>query len=171
MSNPRHRLDCSLAPRGDRGREGRRHTRGATAALLVAAWAVACLWVGPAHAQPLGVQDRADAASRMILLGVAQGINSLPPASAQSFSYEYDAQLDTFVPSAQLGPAVFRSPRAIGPGQLSLRVASSYFELYGDMGTIPYRVTGFPGEPELFTRLGLEVGAKVGLITSPWATA
>jgi hypothetical protein len=121
------------------------------------------LWCAPALAQPLGVQDRANAASQMILLGVSQGINSLPPTSGQSFSYEYDPQLDTYVASGKLGPAVFRSPRTIGPGKFSVRGAASFFELYKNLGTIPYRITGFPDEPELFTRLGLEVDAKVGL--------
>src|SRR5882672_5366874 len=61
-----------------------------------------------------GAQCRADAASKMIVLGVQQGISSLPPTSGQSFSYEFNPELDTYVTSERLGPTSFRAPQTIG---------------------------------------------------------
>src|SRR5579862_5121466 len=73
-----------------------------------------------------GGQSRADAASEMIVLGVQQGISSLPPTSGQAFTYDYNAELGTFVASEQLGPTVLRSPQTIGANRFSVRVAASY---------------------------------------------
>src|SRR5512147_841571 len=81
------------------------------------------------NANQFGGQDRADAASRMIVLGVQQGISSLPPTSGQSFTYEFDPVLTTYVSSERLGPTALRSPQTIGLNRLSLRVAASYFEV------------------------------------------
>ncbi len=41
-----------------------------------------------------GSQFRADAARRMIVLVVQQGIDSLPPVSGQAFGYDYDLPAD-----------------------------------------------------------------------------
>jgi len=66
------------------------------------AWLVAvttALWPGLLLAQspnPFGVQDRADAVSRLIVLGVQQGISSLPPTSGQPLAYKSAPQLDTY---------------------------------------------------------------------------
>ena len=57
-----------------------------------------------ARAQAFGFQQRADAASLMILLGVSQGIETLPPSSGQAFLYQYDPTLDTYVASKRPGP-------------------------------------------------------------------
>ncbi len=113
-----------------------------------------------------GGQDRADAASQMIVLGVQQGISSLPPTSGQSFQYTFDADLGTYVPSAQLGPTSFRSPQTVGAGRFCFRFATSYFELSETEGPIPYLVNPppEPGNAPGIAALGLNADAKVGLI-------
>jgi hypothetical protein len=111
-----------------------------------------------------GGQDRADAAARMIVLGVQQGISSLPPTSGQSFTYEFDPTLATYAPSTQLGPTSFRSPQTVGAGKFSFRFATSYFELSDTKGPIPYLVNQPPGTAFGVTELGLKPDAKVGLI-------
>lgn len=117
-----------------------------------------------AHAQnnaAFGVQQRADAAQQMILLGVSQGVSSLPPTSGQSFVYEYDEALDTYKATGFLGPTAYRSPLTIGKGRMSLRFAGSYFELSNTQNPINYQVTGLAAP--LFTKFGLKTDAKVGL--------
>jgi hypothetical protein len=117
-----------------------------------------------AHAQSnaaFGVQQRADAAQQMILLGVSQGVSSLPPTSGQSFVYEYDDALDTYKATGLLGPTAYRSPLTIGKGRMSLRVAASYFELSNTQAPIDYQVNGL--ERPLYTKFGLKTDAKVGL--------
>jgi len=122
----------------------------------------------PAARAQFGTQSRADAARRMILLGVSQGIQSLPPTNAQSFAYEFDFDLNSYVATGRLGPVMSRSAYTIGKGKLSTRLAGSYFSLSEDFGTIPYSLrprrggTNLPGE--LFTRLGLDVEARVGVL-------
>src|SRR5512145_2727904 len=91
---------------------------------------------------PFGLQGRADAASQMIVLGVQQGIPSLPPSSGQAVTYDYNEELGTFVESEQLGPTVLRAPQTIGARRLSLRFATSYFELGETFAPIVYNVTG-----------------------------
>lgn len=108
-----------------------------------------------------GVQQRADAAQQMILLGVSQGISNLPPTSGQSFVYEYDEALDTYKATGLLGPTAYRSPLTIGKGKMSVRVAGSYFQLNNNQNPINYQVTGL-SDP-LYTKFGLQTKAKVGL--------
>ena len=72
---------------------------------------------------PFGLQQRADAVSQMIVLGVQQGISSLPPTSGQAFTYDYNAELGTFVESEQLGPTVLRSTQTIGASARHLRIS------------------------------------------------
>ncbi|MEW6268454.1 MAG: hypothetical protein AB1689_04050 [Thermodesulfobacteriota bacterium] len=108
-----------------------------------------------------GVQQRADAARQLIILGVSQGISSLPPTTGQSFVYEYDEALDTYKATGLLGPTAYRSPLTLGKGKMSLRVAGSYFELVNTQNPIDYEVTGL-AQP-VFTKFGLKVNAKVGL--------
>ena len=117
-----------------------------------------------AHAQSnaaFGVQQRADAAQQMILLGVSQGISNLPPTSGQSFVYEYDEALDTYKATGLLGPTAYRSPLTIGKGRMSVRVASSYFALNNTQNPINYEVNGL--QQPLYTKFGLQTRAKVGL--------
>ena len=97
--------------------------------------------VGFAELARLGGQDRADAAGRMIALAVQQGIDALPPASGQSFTWTFDPRRDTPVRSRYLGPTVLRTPDTIGRGRLALRVAASYFELDDTLGPIDNVVT------------------------------
>jgi hypothetical protein len=117
-----------------------------------------------------GGQDRANAARQMIILGVQQGIATLPPMSGQAFSYEYDPASDTYVRSKRLGPTSLRSPQTVGAGHLSLRVATSYFDLGDNLGPIPYRVQSdqpLPGQTQPLAGvalLGLNASAKVGVI-------
>jgi hypothetical protein len=117
-----------------------------------------------------GGQDRADAAREMIILGVQQGIATLPPMSGQAFSYAYDPASDTYVRSKRLGPTVLRSPQTVGAGHLSLRVATSYFALHGSPGPIPYHIQSdqpLPGQTQPLTGvalIGVDASAKVGAI-------
>jgi hypothetical protein len=131
--------------------------------------------VGRGHAQgndQFGGQFRADAASQMIVLGVQQGISSLPPTSGQAFTYDYNAELGTFVASEQLGPTVLRAPQTIGANRLSLRAAVSYFSLSKTFDAIPYKLTvpqnsGFPpdnpGAPT-YAEFGMSASAHVTLL-------
>jgi len=128
------------------------------------------LLAGSAIAQGshLGGQPRADAARRMIVLAVQQGISSLPPASGQALVYEYDHEKDTYARSAQLGPTVLRSPRPIGKGKLSIRLAASYLELAQRLEPIVYGVSSEPAagvEPDAYVKLGLDAQARVGVLT------
>jgi Putative MetA-pathway of phenol degradation len=112
-----------------------------------------------------GAQDRADAASRMIVIAVQQGISSLPPTSGQSFVYDFDPVLDTYVASQRLGPISFRTPLTVGKGRFSVRVAGSYFSLSRSFGPVPYSITNrTDGSPVGFTQFGLQAKATVGLI-------
>jgi hypothetical protein len=131
---------------------------------LVLVGASGLLDAGTARAQSnaaFGVQQRANAAQQMILLGVSQGISNLPPTSGQSFVYEYDEVLDTYKATGLLGPTAYRSPLTIGKGKMSFRVAGSYFELVNTQNPINYEVSGL-NQP-LFTKFGLKTNAKVGL--------
>jgi len=140
-------------------------------------WALAALvgWAAvlsptSAHAQSnaaFGVQQRADAAQQMILLGVTQGISNLPPTSGQSFVYEYDEALDTYKATGLLGPTAYRAPLTIGKGKMSVRVATSYFELNNRQNPIDYEVTGL-AQP-LFTKFGLQTRARVGLFNASFS--
>ncbi len=119
--------------------------------LLACAGVIAgVLMVAEAQAQSnagqFGSQARADAASQMIVLGVQQGISSLPPTSGQSLSYEFDPELSTFVASENLGPTAFRSPQTIGDGKWSVRAAATYFKLQERFGPIKYLIE-FDEEP------------------------
>jgi hypothetical protein len=106
---------------------------------------------GSVFPDPFGSQPRADAASNLIRIGVQQAISSLPPSSAQAFTCRFDPQLSTFTRSDSLGPIVLRSPTTIGPGQLAIRFAASYFDLEREFAPIGYRVEG--DRFTLFTRL------------------
>ncbi|MGH7788096.1 MAG: hypothetical protein ACRERC_14585 [Candidatus Binatia bacterium] len=112
-----------------------------------------------------GLQQRADAASNMIVLGVQQGISSLPPTSGQAFTYDFNDELGTFVESEQLGPTVLRSTQTIGANRLSLRFATSYFELGETFDPIVYQATGGPIPPgqQVYTSFGMSADANVVL--------
>jgi hypothetical protein len=113
-----------------------------------------------------GFQQRADAASLMILLGVTQGIETLPPTSGQAFLYQYDPNLDTYVASTRLGPTAFRTARTIGRGRFGLRAAGSYFEVNKELDPIAYGGSSTPGgEIDRFTRFGLTVDSRVGIMS------
>lgn len=119
------------------------------------------------HAQgtnPFGLQDRANAVSQMVILGVQQGISSLPPTSGQAFNYEYNPELGTFVQSETLGPTVLRSTQTIGANRLSLRFATSYFDLNKTLDPIAYQATGTGIPANTFTQFGLSADASVVLL-------
>ena len=139
---------------------------------------VTLLWLPRAtraQENQFGAQDRADAAKRMIVLAVQQAISSLPPTSAQSYTYEFDPRVDAVLRSEQLGPTAFRSPKPIGKGRFSLRLAASCFELGDSFGPTDYRADGPQAEDQLrkngrdpmqglLTRFGVKASASVGLI-------
>lgn len=134
---------------------------------LAAAVLVVVLYTGR-RAEAQGVrlqQSQADAAQRMILLAVEQGIAALPPASGQSFNYVYDPQRDTFIRSRQPGPIVLRSPETLGKGVADVRVAASYFHLDESFSPIGYELDVFGGGAPQFTRFGLDASADVTLLT------
>ena len=118
----------------------------------------------------LGSRSRADAARNLIVLAVQQGISSLPPTSGQSFIYEFDLSQGTWVPTERMNPTSFRVPQTIGSGVFSLRAAASYFDLSDSFGPATYAVALDDGRRG-FTKFGLDVSARVGLLTSPRATA
>lgn len=93
--------------------------------------AIAPLAAARAQGNPnqFGGQDRADAVSKLIVLGVQQAISSLPPTSGQSFAYHFDPKIGAFSPDELLGPIVFRSTDTLGAGNLNLRFGISYFSL------------------------------------------
>jgi hypothetical protein len=113
-----------------------------SARAAVAAFALVTFVGTTLHAQTdqFGGQQRADAAARMIVLGVQQGISSLPPTSGQSLTYEFDPELSTFVASERLGPTAFRSTQTVGQGKWALRASYSYFYLQDDFGPIKYAI-------------------------------
>jgi hypothetical protein len=121
----------------------------------------------PAHAVEncgqFGGFCRAQAAQQAIVLGVQQGISSLPPTSGQSFSWTYDPALDTYVRSQLLGPMSFRTPQTVGKGYLSTRLALSYFALGDSFGPITYELKR-PLSVDSYAKFGTDVSAKVGLI-------
>lgn len=114
-----------------------------------------------------GGQDRADAARRLIVLGVQQAISALPPAAGQAASYEYHPDRGTFVRSTLLGPTVLYATRTVPPGTLGLRVASSYFELDDSFGPLSYSVASEDPERPLagFTHFAVDAKARVGLMS------
>lgn len=114
-----------------------------------------------------GLQGRANAVSRMIVLGVQQGISSLPPTSGQALSYRFDPEVGTFVDSELMGPTSFRSTQLVGKGNFSFRFATSYFELSDKFGPISYFIE--PEDPNNtslssgYGRFGVKASAKVAL--------
>jgi hypothetical protein len=124
-------------------------------------WSTTALGQNP---NQFGGQDRADAASRMIVLGVQQGISSLPPTAGQSFVYEFDPSISTYVSSERLGPTALRSPQTIGAHKLSLRAAFSYFELADTVAPIPFLLSSPPGSPLGVAKIGLQANAHVTLV-------
>jgi hypothetical protein len=140
------------------------------------AFGVALFAATSLHAQDnqFGGQARADAAARMIVLGVQQGISSLPPTSGQSLTYEFDPELATFVASERLGPTSFRSTQTVGPNRWSLRASFSYFFLEDDFGPVKYAVefqdpiTTPQGsiQPAGISEFGLDAQAEVFLINT-----
>jgi outer membrane putative beta-barrel porin/alpha-amylase len=137
-----------------------------TAGTLVAVGVLTSVVSGQALAQVTtnAIQFTANSIGRMIVLGVEQGISSLPPTSGQSFSYEFDPSLDTYVASERLGPTSFRSPQTVGVGHSSLRLAASYFELADSFEPIPYIVNDSSGHPLGALALGAKADAQVGLL-------
>jgi hypothetical protein len=134
-------------------------------ARLYAGLLLTLLLAGRAAAQTavdnVGNAARAEAAREAIVVGVQQGISSLPPTSGQAFLYEWDADLEVNVATDLLAPISFRSPETVGAGRFALRAAASYFEL-GERGDeldpVTYR---FEGGASGFSKLGSEVSAHV----------
>jgi len=116
-----------------------------------------------AQTDQFGARSRAAAARQMIVLGVQQGISSLPPTSGQSFVYDFDPELGTSSAQEVLGPTSFRVPHSIGEGSLSIRLAGSYFQLEGSYGPALYSVLDRSGNLVGYTRFGLDAKARIGL--------
>lgn len=112
----------------------------------------------------LGGQDRADAASRMIVLAVQQAVSALPPTSGQALTYTYDPSTLTFVSSDELGPTAFTSAHTIEAGTIVVRAATSYFEMSESFGPITYHLQSNDLRQSGFGKLGLHAEARVGLL-------
>lgn len=145
-------------------RTGIATVRGLVLASLVASVLAVSAVARAQNPNQFGGQARADATSRMIVLGVQQGISSLPPTSGQSFTYELDPTLATYVSSERLGPTALRSPQTIGANRFSFRMATSYFELANTKAPIPYQVNDSSGAPIGVARIGLRANAHVGIV-------
>lgn len=140
-----------------------RAARIALLSVAVTATPMATVLQASAQQNQFGIDQRAQAASQMIVLGVQQGISSLPPASGQAFNYAYDSELGAFVASKELGPTVLRSPAVIGSNRLSVRFATSYFQLGETFDPIDYQAN-FAGDPDnYFTKFGMSASANVTL--------
>src|SRR5262245_36124775 len=121
---------------------------------------------GQSNVNQFGGQARADAARSLIVLGVEQGISSLPPTSGQSLTYHLD-EAGNWTPVGQIGPTAFRSPLVIGQNRLSASLAASYFSLsetFDPINDLRQPITG-PNEGSLY-RFGLVADAKVGIINA-----
>jgi len=122
---------------------------------------------GSARAQgnpnQFGGQDRANAISQMTVLGVQQGISSLPPTLG-SFPYEFDFDSGAWV-RTRLGPTVFRAAETIGAHNLSFRLGVSYFDLADSFGPINYLVQFDKPDPQgnLVGVVGLGATADVNV--------
>jgi hypothetical protein len=112
-----------------------------------------------------GRRQRADGAQQIIVLAVQRGISALPPASAQSFSYKFDPDLDAVVRDKRMGPIAFRGADTIGARRFSVQVSTSYFEIDESLDPIDYKVDHSKrvGVPNSRTRFGLDVRTRVGL--------
>ncbi|MFI5366280.1 MAG: hypothetical protein ACHQ4J_11710 [Candidatus Binatia bacterium] len=136
-------------------------------AALITCWATFALTT-PVRAQnsdQFGGQDRADAASRLIVLGIQRAVDALPLISGQSVTYEYDPASDALQRSTHLGPTVLRSSQTVGPGTFSVQLSTSYFELAHTFQPVDYLImcnspTICPG----VAKLGLAANAHVSLI-------
>ncbi len=120
------------------------------------------------NADQFGGASRADAARQMIIVGVQQGISSLPPTSGQSFVWLYDPALGVEVPTETLGPTSFRSPQTLSPGKFSLRGAYSYFDLGESLAPIQYlaefqQPIAEGVQPAGIVGFGLDASARVSL--------
>ncbi|MBX3025087.1 transporter [bacterium] len=143
----------------------RRVTSWSSAAALAVA---TLLSIGTARAQnpnQFGGQDRANAASQLVLFGVDRGIAALPAVSGPSVTYQFDPASDAFVRATRLGSTVLPSTQTIGQGSLTVQVAASYFEQSESFTPINYLFTrdDLPTEP-IVAKVGLDVRARVTLI-------
>lgn len=114
-----------------------------------------------------GGQDRANAAQRLILLGIQQAIRALPPAAGQAPSFEYDGDIP--VRTTRLGPTSLHTSRPVGANRLSVRIATSAFHVSKSFGPITHWVapedTSEPGF-RAFTKVGLKARVEVALLTT-----
>ncbi len=140
--------------------------RGVARRIVVAAAALALARSASAqNPNQWGGQDRANAASQLIVLGVQRGIDSLPLISGQSVTYEFDPASDALSRKSRLGPTVLPSTQVIAPGTLAVQVAASYFEMAETFQPIDY-LFAFSGTPnrQAVAKLGLSATARVGLL-------
>lgn len=129
--------------------------------------AVLILTSGSARAQEqnqFGGQDRADAASNLVVLAVERAIDALPIISGQSVTYRYDPESDAFGRTTQLGPTVLRSTETVEPGAFEIQVATSYFEMEHSFGPINYLFTPEGSPQSVVAKIGLQTEAHVGLM-------
>jgi len=151
-----------------RGIGGGRYVWHRTNVAIVAACWVAFLLSASAHAQnpnQFGAQDRADAATKLIVIAVERARASLPSTSGPSATYEFDPASDAFRRSTRLGPTVLRSSQIVGPGTFSLQLATSYFEMAESFSPIDYLLScDDPRKCPSVAKFGLTARARVTLM-------
>lgn len=111
-----------------------------------------------------GGQDRANAASELIVIGVQRAMDALPVVSGQSVTYEFDPATDALQRGTRLGPTVLRTAQTVGPGVFSVQIGASYFEQSETFHPINYLVTLNDSPPQSgVAKFALTAKAKVGL--------
>lgn len=117
-------------------------------------------------------EAQGDGVRQAILLGVQQGIASLPPASGQALVYTFDYDAEVFTSNFVLGPSAFRSPEVVGKGSFNVRATTSYFRVEQELDPIDYSFQPEPG-PDCsteaclrldYSRFGASFRADVGLL-------
>jgi murein DD-endopeptidase MepM/ murein hydrolase activator NlpD len=142
----------------------RRRLLSTSLVLIVALW--------PGSAEPGSsvsaaiATSQAQALQQLLAVAIEQNISSLPPAAGQSFLYEWDPFLDTYARSIFLGPVSFRTPNTIGKGRFTLRGAASFFALNETFRPVDYQFTSKVTGDSVYERIGLQVGANVGVIST-----
>lgn len=111
-------------------------------------------------------KSQAEGVKKLVLVAVERGISSLPPSTGQAYSYDWNPEIETFERSGFAGPVSFRTPATIGPGHLSVRVASSFFSLSKHYDPIDYEFTDTSSKAKYYGRIGLEPRASVGIIST-----
>lgn len=113
------------------------------------------------------IRGRAAALEQMALVAIEQGFRSVPPAAAQSISFSFDMENDSFVRNEDLGPFIFRAPETLGKGNIGVRLSVSQFELDETFGPTTHvrRNADDPEAVDFYTKFGSSLQAEVWLFS------